>query len=96
MVASDADGAPLKCTIHDASGSIDAATSDAASILRGVAGRIMAATRITTVFHDKPRPLLTAARPVKVLSSATAAAFSTTYSSPASVFRACASGAYRA
>jgi len=95
VLANEATGAPRVCAIQAASGSVDAATTEATSILRGDAGRIIAATRMTTVFQERPRPPLTEAKPVQALSSATPAAFSTKYSIPASVFLSYACGAYR-
>src|SRR5215467_8441371 len=95
VLASEAIGAPLRCAIHAASGSIAADTSAAASIRRGVAGTTIAAIRITTVFHDKPRPPLSAAKFVVTLMKATAAAFTTTYHSPAAALRSALPDAYR-
>jgi hypothetical protein len=93
MLPSDGIGAPRRCAIHTASGSVAAAIIEAASIRPGVTGRIIAATRITTVFHDRPRSSGDAPRCVQVLNNATIAALRTKYTRPALDFRCNVSGA---
>ena len=70
-------GAPCRWAIQAASGSVAADASEATSIFTGLAGMIIAAMRMTTVFHDRPRPPMRSARPVQVLITATPTAFST-------------------
>src|SRR6187397_2863484 len=91
----DGTGSPRRCASHTASGSIDAATSDVISIFRGVAGMIMAPTRITMVLHDRYPGAWSALVLVQVLSSATPIAFTTKYTRPRLAFTSAAGGAYR-
>ena len=82
----DGTGMPRRCAIQMPSGSIDAATTDATSILRGVAGRIIDPTRMTIVFHETcPIAAVVTVRACE-LTSATKIAFSTMNSRPTSAF----------
>ena len=83
----DGTGRPRRCMSQTASGSIDAATSEVASILRGVVGMIIDETRMTTMFHDSCRPDESVIAVLDaVLISATATAFTTKNKRPMSVF----------
>ena len=53
MVSSEGTGKPRRWAIQTPSGSIDAATSEAASIFFGVLGMIIEEMRITIVIHDR-------------------------------------------
>src|SRR5262245_22071217 len=75
---------PRRCAIQMPSGSVEAATSDAASIFPGVAGMIIDETRIATVFHERCIESLIGTR-AQVLSTATAIALSTKYASATSL-----------
>src|SRR5204862_5098821 len=94
VFTTDGTSMPRRWANHTASGSIDAATSEAASILRGVAGRIIDATRMATVVHDRCIASIDGIA-VDVLSVAMPTAFSTRYSRPASVLVCALCGAYR-
>src|SRR3954452_18079739 len=82
----DGIGIPRRCPIQTASGSIVAADSEVASILRGVVGTIIDETRITIVVQDRRPTASTPAENTHLSSSATKAALSTKYRRPASVF----------
>jgi hypothetical protein len=79
-------GNPRRCAIHTASGSMDAAASDASNILRGVLGMIIEETRMTIVIHDTYPSGVRLGTLVLVLRRATPTAFSNMYQRPASVF----------
>ena len=79
-------GNPRRCAIQTASGSIDAATSDAINVLRGVLGMIIEETRMTIVIHDRCPPGSRAGTLLVVLSRATPTAFNTMYPRPTSIF----------
>ncbi len=76
VLISDGTGMPRRCAIQNPSGSIDAATTEAASIFLGVAGMIIDPTRMTTVFHDRCSSSI-AGTFVQLLSSATPMALAT-------------------
>ena len=57
MFTTDGTGTPRRCASQTPSGSIDAATSDAASIFRGVDGTIIAEIRMMMVVQDR-RPIV--------------------------------------
>src|ERR1700682_4257199 len=79
-------GNPRMYTIQATSGSIDAATSEAASIGSGFAGAIIEKTRIRTAVHETQGP--SGMRPpiAGVLSNATPTALAIRYPSPATAF----------
>ena len=52
VLTTDGTGRPRRCASQTASGSIEAAAIDVASIFRGVVGMIIDDTRMTIVFHD--------------------------------------------
>src|SRR5262245_2641829 len=79
VLTSDGVGMPRRCATQTPTGSIDAATIEAASIFFGVAGMIIDETRIATVFHDRCSVSVIGIR-VQVLSTAMPIAFSTKYS----------------
>src|SRR5258705_3936206 len=94
VLITDGTGMPRRCAIQTPSGSMDAATIEAASIFRGVAGMIIDPTRMTTVFHDRCTASVGGTF-VQLLISATPMALATRYRRPASVFTRGACGAYR-
>src|SRR5258705_5788763 len=79
-------GRPRRCASQTPSGSIDAATSDAASILRGVDGAIIAAMRMMIGVHDRCSSVCVVGAVTQVVSIAMKIAFRTRYQSPASDF----------
>src|SRR5688572_23637266 len=79
-------GKPRKWAIQTPSGSIDAAASDATSIFVGVLGMIIEETRITIVAHDRCPRVSVVGTITQVLSSAIAAALTSMYARPRSIF----------
>src|SRR5262245_18515800 len=80
-------GRPPRCATQVASGSIEAATSDAMSIRRGVVGEIIEKTRIRFVIHDRLMPGATDnGGAMKLLRIAMPIALPIMYPSPAVVF----------
>src|SRR4051812_11757191 len=86
VFSSDGTGTPRRCATQTPTGSIDAATIDAASILYGLVGMIIDDTRMTMMFHDSSPPLSIVGVRAHVFSSETPIALAIMYKRPTSVF----------